>query len=152
MDTVKSLKGFKNGRSIADTLNYMENLVKAGVDMFDVDLGCYDNWWLPHPPAGMPAGCFLDVSKVAKEYFAARGVKSNVGMEVPIVAVGKLGYPDLAEQALRDGKCDMIMLCWPMPTGATRPTPVRWRTSVPASAARRAASTSSSRAAIPSAP
>lgn len=49
MDTVKSLKGFKNGRSIADTLNYMENLVKAGVDMFDVDLGCYDNWWLPHP-------------------------------------------------------------------------------------------------------
>ena len=114
MDTVKSLKGFKNGRSIADTLNYMENLVKAGVDMFDVDLGCYDNWWLPHPPAGMPAGCFLDVSKVAKEYFAARGVKSNVGMEVPIVAVGKLGYPDLAEQALRDGKCDMIMLGRPV--------------------------------------
>ena len=114
MDTVKSLKGFKNGRSIADTLNYMENLVKAGVDMFDVDLGCYDNWWLPHPPAGMPAGCFLDVSKVAKEYFAARGVKSNVGVEVPIVAVGKLGYPDLAEQALRDGKCDMIMLGRPV--------------------------------------
>lgn len=114
MDTVKSLKGFKNGRSIADTLNYMENLVKAGVDMFDVDLGCYDNWWLPHPPAGMPAGCFLDVSKVAKEYFAARCVKSNVGVEVPIVAVGKLGYPDLAEQALRDGKCDMIMLGRPV--------------------------------------
>lgn len=67
MDTVKSLKGFKNGRSIADTLNYMENLVKAGVDMFDVDLGCYDNWWLPHPPAryAPPVG-FLDVSKVAR--------------------------------------------------------------------------------------
>ena len=114
METVKSLKGFQNGRTVADTLNYMENLVKAGVDMFDVDLGCYDNWWLPHPPAGMPAGCFLDVSKVAKEYFAARGVKSNVGIEVPIVAVGKLGYPDLAEQALRDGKCDMVMLGRPI--------------------------------------
>ena len=25
---------------LADTLNYMENLVKAGVDIFDVDLGC----------------------------------------------------------------------------------------------------------------
>ncbi len=114
MNTVKSLKGFKNGRSIADTLHYMENLVKAGVDIFDVDLGCYDNWWLPHPPAGMPAGCFLDVSKVAKEYFAARGVKSNVGVDVPIVAVGKLGYPDLAEKALRDGKADMIMLGRPV--------------------------------------
>ena len=114
MESVKSLKNFQNGRSVADTLNYMENLVKAGVDMFDVDLGCYDNWWLPHPPAGMPAGCFLDISKVAKEYFAARGVKSNVGVDVPIVAVGKLGYPDLAEQALRDGKCDMVMLGRPI--------------------------------------
>ena len=103
METVKSLKNFQNGRSVADTLNYMENLVKAGVDMFDVDLGCYDNWWLPQPPAGMPAGCFLDIAKVAKEYFAARGVKSNAGVDVPIVAVGKLGYPDLAEQALIDG-------------------------------------------------
>ena len=82
--------------------------------MFDVDMGCYDNWWLPHPPAGMPAGCFLDVSKVAKEYFAARGIKSNVGVEVPIVAVGKLGYPDIAEKALRDGKADMIMLGRPV--------------------------------------
>ena len=114
MNTVKSLKNFQNGRSIADTLNYMENLVKAGVDIFDVDLGCYDNWWLPHPPAGMPSGCFLDVSKVAKEYFAARGIKSNAGVEVPIVAVGKLGYPDIAERALRDGKCDMVMLGRPV--------------------------------------
>lgn len=114
MNTVKSLSNFKNGRSIADTLQYMENLVKAGVDMFDVDLGCYDNWWLPHPPAGMPAGCFLDISKVVKEYFTKRKIKSNAGVEVPIVAVGKLGYPDLAEQALRDGKCDMVMLGRPV--------------------------------------
>ncbi|MEA4965449.1 MAG: FAD-dependent oxidoreductase [Oscillospiraceae bacterium] len=114
MNTVKTLKHFKNGRTIHDTLEYMENLVKAGVDLFDVDLGCYDNWWLPHPPAGMPAGCFLDISKMAKDYFAARGVKSNAGVPVPIVAVGKLGYPDLAEQALRDGKCDMVMLGRPV--------------------------------------
>ena len=114
MDTVSSLKGFKNGRSIYETLDYMENLVKAGVDMFDVDLGCYDNWWLPHPPAYMPAGCFLDVAKVAKEYFTERGVKSNAGFEVPIVAVGKLNYPDMDEKALRDGKCDMIMLGRPV--------------------------------------
>lgn len=62
----------------------------------------------------MPTGCFLDVAKVTKEYFAARGVKSNVGVEVPVVAVGKLGYPDLAEKALRDGKADMIMLGRPV--------------------------------------
>ena len=114
MDTVKTLKKFQDGRTIADTLAYMANLVKAGVDLFDVDLGCYDNWWLPHPPAGMPAGCFLDVAKTAKDYFAENHILSNAGVPVPVVAVGKLNYPDIAEQALRDGKCDMIMLGRPL--------------------------------------
>jgi len=41
-------------------------------------------------------------------------VKTNQGLDVPIVAVGKLGYPDLAEQALRDNKCDMVMLGRPL--------------------------------------
>ncbi len=111
---VKALRKFKNGRSIEETLDYMENLVKAGVDMFDVDLGCYDNWWLPHPPAGMPAGCFLEVAQLVKQRFEERKVLSNAGLPVPVVAVGKLGYPDLAEKALRDGMCDMIMLGRPL--------------------------------------
>ncbi len=110
----KALRKFKNGRSVQDTLDYMENLVKAGVDIFDVDLGCYDNWWLPHPPAGMPAGCFLDVARTVKEYFAAKGIVSNAGVPIPVVAVGKLGYPDIAEKALRDQKCDMVMLGRPL--------------------------------------
>ena len=111
---IPALKKFKNGRTIEETLAYMEALVKAGVDMFDVDLGCYDNWWLPHPPAGMPAGCFLDVSKVVKEHFAKNNIRSNAGLPVPVVAVGKLGYPDLAERALREGECDMVMLGRPL--------------------------------------
>jgi len=109
-----SLKKFKNGRTIEMTLDYMKNLVKAGVDMFDVDLGCYDNWWLPHPPGSMPPGCFLDISKIVKEYFAENKIVSNAGIPVPVAAVGKLGYPDLAEQALRDGLCDMVMLGRPL--------------------------------------
>jgi 2-enoate reductase len=112
--SIPALKKFKNGRSVEQTLDYMANLVKAGVDMFDVDLGCYDNWWLPHPPAGMPAGCFLDVAKIVKDYFAKNKIRSNAGLEVPVVAVGKLGYPDIAEKALRDDQCDMVMLGRPL--------------------------------------
>ncbi|MFV0412282.1 MAG: FAD-dependent oxidoreductase [Oscillospiraceae bacterium] len=108
------LEKFKGGRTIAMTLEYMEALVKAGVDIFDVDLGCYDNWWLPHPPSSMPAGCFLEVARAAKEHFAQKGVLSNAGVPVPIVGVGKLGYPDIAEKALRDGDCDMVMLGRPL--------------------------------------
>jgi 2-enoate reductase len=114
MNTVKSLKTYRNERSVQMTLDYMRSLVKAGVDLFDVDLGGYDNWWLPHPPYPMPPGAFLAVSRIVKEYFAKYEVKSNLGQEVPIVAVGKLGFPDLAEQALRDGMCDMIMLARPL--------------------------------------
>ena len=114
IEQIKSLKKFKNERTVQQTLDYMANLVKAGVDMFDVDLGCYDNWWLPHPPASMPSGCYLDVAQIVKDYFKANKILSNAGKEVPVVAVGKLGYPDLAEKALRDNKCDMIMLARPL--------------------------------------
>ncbi|MBE6748535.1 MAG: enoate reductase [Ruminococcaceae bacterium] len=114
MNTVPSLKKFKNGRTVADTLRYMKNLVEAGVDMFDVDLGCYDNWWLPHPPSSMPSGCFLGVAEMVKRFFIDFEVRSNKGLPVPVVAVGKLGYPDLAEKALRENKCDMIMLGRPL--------------------------------------
>lgn len=114
MKRISPLKKFKNERTAEETLTYMQHLVEAGVDMFDIDLGCYDNWWLPHPPASMPSGCFLDISEIAKKFFEEKGIKSNKGLPVPVVAVGKLGYPDLAEKALRDGKCDMIMLGRPL--------------------------------------
>lgn len=114
MKKIKNLKKFRDERLVVETLDYMKNLVKAGVDMFDVDLGCYDNWWLPHPPSSMPSGCFLEIAEIVKKYFKDNNIRSNVGMEVPVVAVGKLGYPDLAEKALRDEKCDMIMLARPL--------------------------------------
>ncbi|PIE98755.1 MAG: enoate reductase [Treponema sp.] len=112
--SIKALKKFKNGRLPDETLDYMKNLVKAGVDIFDVDLGCYDNWWLPHPPSSMPAACFLPVARRVKEFFEKEGIISNAGVPVPIVAVGKLGYPDIAEQALRNKDCDMVMLGRPL--------------------------------------
>ena len=104
----------RGGRTVEQTLSYMEELVAAGVDVFDVDLGCYDNWWMPHPPASMPAGCFVPVARAVRERFAADGVRSNAGLPVPVVAVGKLSYPDVAERALREGSCDMIMLGRPL--------------------------------------
>lgn len=114
MDEEKLLRRFRDERPVEMTLAYMRNLVAAGVDLFDVDLGCYENWWLPHPPAGMPPGCFLPVARLVKRYFEEEGVCSNAGLPVPVVAVGKLGYPDLAERALRDGDCDMVMLARPL--------------------------------------
>lgn len=110
----KILKKFQHERTVEETLAYMKDLVQAGVDLFDVDLGCYDNWWLPHPPTFMPPAPFAEVAAVAKRYLADQGIKSQQGLEVPIVAVGKLGNPDLAEATLQEGKADMIMLGRPL--------------------------------------
>lgn len=104
----------RGGRTVEQTLSYMEELVAAGVDVFDVDLGCYDNWWMPHPPASMPAGCFVPVARAVRERFEQDRIRSNAGLPVPVVAVGKLGYPDVAERALREGNCDMVMLGRPL--------------------------------------
>lgn len=125
------------------------------MDVFDVDLGCYDNWWMPHPPASMPAGCFVPVARAVRERFAADCVRSNAGLPVPVVAVGKLGYPDVAERALHEGSCDMVMLGRPLladPEWPNKAFAGASRTSARASAVRRAASTSSWRAATRSAP
>jgi len=114
MEEVASLRKFRHERQVAETLDYMASLVGEGVDLFDVDLGCYENWWLPHPPASLPSAVFLPVARLVRQFFAERGIRSNAGLPVPVVAVGKLGYPDLAKKALRDGMCDMIMLARPL--------------------------------------
>jgi len=114
MKKLRPLKKFRNERSIEMTLDYMRNLVLAGVDIFDVDLGCYDNWWLPHPPEGMPPACFSEAAAIVKRFFRDNGIRSNAGFDVPVVAVGKLGFPDIAERALQKGECDMVMLGRPL--------------------------------------
>lgn len=108
------LKRLQGERTMEETLEYMCELVKAGVDMFDVDLGGYENWWLPHPPNGMPPGAYVSMAGYVKRYFKEHSIKTNQGMPVVIVAVGKLGNPDLAEQTLRDQTSDMIMLSRPL--------------------------------------
>jgi 2-enoate reductase len=114
MDTIPGLRMFRRERGIAETLDFLAELAATGVDLVDVDLGGYDNWWLPHPPDSMPPGCYLPVARLVKEHFAAHNIKSKAGFEIPVVAVGKLGDPDLAEEALRRGDCDMVMLARPL--------------------------------------
>jgi len=114
MDEVAGLRRFRGERTIAMSLAYLQNLIAAGVDAVDVDLGCYENWWLPHPPGPMPPGAFLGIAKLVKGHLESNGIKSNAGRPVPVIAVGKLGYPDLAERALREDLCDMVMLARPL--------------------------------------
>ncbi len=74
-------------------------LAWAGADMLCIEPSAADAPWLRRPTEGMPAGCFLELARLAKTV-----------TDIPIAACGKLGYPDTAECALRDGACDTVVL------------------------------------------
>jgi 2-enoate reductase len=114
LETDPALSRFRAERSVAQTLAYIGRLVATGVDMIDVDLGCYETWWLPHPPGPMPPGAFLRVARCVKDHLAAQGIAAANGEAVPVAAIGKLGYPDIAERALREGMCDAVLLARPL--------------------------------------
>jgi len=89
----------EGGRGVEESLEIARRLEKAGVDALHVDAGCYDDWYWPHPPIYQPPGCMVDMAEKAKRV---------VG--IPVIAVGKLGYPELAERILREEKADFVAM------------------------------------------
>ncbi|HEY8391991.1 MAG TPA: FAD-dependent oxidoreductase [Capillibacterium sp.] len=96
-------------RTIEEGLEFCRVLAEAGVDAFDVDKGCYDNWFWPHPPAYFDDLPYVEeIAGRLKEYFAEHHIKAKV------IAVGKLGDPDKAEEVLTKGWADFFMLGRPL--------------------------------------
>lgn len=104
-------------RKIEDGLEFCKALAEAGVDGFDVDKGCYDNWFYPHPPAYFDDIPYVEeIAGSIKKYFREEDIK------VPVIAVGKMGKPERAQEVLEKGWADYIMLgrplladpCWPV--------------------------------------
>ena len=87
------------GREVAEGLEIARRLEAAGVDALEVDAGCYETWYWAHPPTTLEPGCMVDMATMAKEV-----------VNIPVIAVGKLGYPELAESVLQDGKADFVCL------------------------------------------
>lgn len=93
----------EGGRRVPESLEIARRLEQAGVDALHVDAGCYDNWYWPHPPIYQPPGCMVHVAEIVKP-----------AVSIPVITVGRLGYPDLAEGVLREGKADFIALGRPL--------------------------------------
>jgi len=88
------------GRTREEGLELLNILEEAGVNAVDVDAGCYDIWYWPHPPVYQPPACMLDMAELAKAT-----VKN-----IPVMCVGKMSYPTLAEQALAENKADYVII------------------------------------------
>jgi 2-enoate reductase len=87
------------GRNIKEGLEMAKLLEKAGVDALHVDAGCYESYYWPHPPIYQEYGCMVDMAEMVK----------NV-VKIPVIAVGKLDIPELAEMVLKEGKADIVAL------------------------------------------
>jgi 2-enoate reductase len=87
------------GRDIEEGLEMAGLLEEAGFSSLHIDAGCYDSWYWPHPPVYQKHGCMADL--------AAR-VKHKV--KIPVMAVGRLDLPELAEEIIGQHKADLIAL------------------------------------------
>jgi 2-enoate reductase len=93
------------GRDIEEGLKIAKILEEAGYDAFNADGGTYDSWYWAHPPMYLPEGCYLHLTELLKKT-----------VKVPVIAAGKLGNPETAELALRNGRADGVSLGRPLLT------------------------------------
>lgn len=114
----KNFRGME--RVIEEGLQFCKALAEAGVDAFDVDKGCYDNWFYPHPPAYFNDIPYVEeIAGRLKEYFKEENIDAKV------IAVGKLGKPEKAEEVLKKDWADYVMLGRPLLADPYWPQKVR---------------------------
>ena len=109
----------EGGREIDEGLEVARRLEAAGVDALCIDAGCHLQPELSPPPTTMPPGLWVDLTEMVKHV-----------VNIPVIAVGKLGYPELAERVLEEGKADFIALARALladPEWANKAKEGRWK-------------------------
>jgi 2,4-dienoyl-CoA reductase-like NADH-dependent reductase (Old Yellow Enzyme family)/thioredoxin reductase len=85
-----------------DVLTLSKRLEREGVDLLHFSGGNSETpataLWVT-PPGSVPQGCYADL---------AGSIKAHI--KVPVIAVGRITTPEVAERILREGKADLIAL------------------------------------------
>ncbi len=87
------------GRNIEDTKAIARMLEEAGIDALHISAGTYGSFYGIAPPAAISHGWITDY---------AREVKSVV--QIPVITVGRINDPFLAEEVLASGKADLVAM------------------------------------------
>ncbi len=85
------------GRNIEETCVIARMLEKEGIDIIDVSVGVSASSEYIIPPAAVAPGFVLPYSQEVKK-----------AVSVPVIAVGRINNPLLAEHAILSGKADLI--------------------------------------------
>ena len=89
----------EGGRTAEEGIAIARRLEEVGVNALHINAGCYETYNLAQPPTTQPRGCSVELAETTRK-----------AVNIPVIADGKLGYPDLAERVLREGKADFISL------------------------------------------
>ncbi|MDD5093121.1 MAG: FAD-dependent oxidoreductase [Dehalococcoidia bacterium] len=95
--------GIEGGRKLEEGLKIAKRLEKAGVDALHVSGGCYEIWHRTIPFTYEPRASWIYLSEAVKKV-----------VNVPVIADGKLGCPEVAESALQEQKTDFVGLGRPL--------------------------------------
>lgn len=102
------------GREVHEGLEIARRLEDAGADALTVDAGAWATTYIVHSPTTQPPGLNVEMAAMASQ-----------AVRIPVLAVGKLGYPELAESVLQQGKADFIMMGRPLLADPEWPHKVR---------------------------
>ncbi len=87
-----------NGSIQPDSITYAQELERAGVDCLDVSISGWGR--VPaSPPKRNPMGTWV---------FLAEAIKKKVN--IPVIAVGRINTPEVAEDILSQGQADMVAI------------------------------------------
>ena len=89
----------ENGWELKDTLRIAPLLEQAGVAYIHVSGGVYGSTELTIPSMYTPQGCFIHLAEAVKQV-----------VNVPVITVGRIKDPAMANAAISDGKADMVAL------------------------------------------
>ena len=88
-----------DGHTIEDGKRLARILESAGIDWLHVAAGCYESLWTSVPPYGVMQGVNVAAAAAIKE-----------AVNIPVITVGRIKSPEIAEEILQGGKADMVAL------------------------------------------
>jgi thioredoxin reductase len=90
---------FKGGRKLEESLEIARRMEAAGINVLHIDAGAYDAFHWMFPTNYEPQGCIVDLAAAIKKVVA-----------IPVITVGLINRPELAEDILETGQADFICI------------------------------------------
>ncbi|MBF0234928.1 MAG: FAD-dependent oxidoreductase [Desulfamplus sp.] len=89
----------QNGWELEDAVRLAPMLEKAGVAYLHISGGVYGSTELTIPSMYSKHGCFVHLAEEVKKH-----------VSIPVITVGRIKTPMLADEILKDGKADMVSM------------------------------------------